>query len=136
MSENKERVSLLLETLKDKIDAISEYEIESLDAIIEIIESKKELIEEQSEELQEEIEEIKNQFEDDEDDEIEEKTDFSEEEIGNWANGVSQTSRKILLENVMDESLDQAIKVLRENARKLYESFDETIKSIMNMTHN
>lgn len=129
MDQNKEKVMELLEILKDKVDAMSEYEIESLDAIMELLESKKDLIEDKSEELLEGIEEIRDQFDDDDD------SGKSVEELGNWATEISQTSKKILLENVMDESLDKAISIMRENTRKLYISFEETAQALMDLVH-
>lgn len=129
MDQNKEKVMELLEILKDKVDAMSEYEIESLDAIMELLESKKDLIEDKSEELLEGIEEIRDQFDGDDD------SGKSVEELGNWATEISQTSKKILLENVMDESLDKAISIMRENTRKLYMSFEETAQALMDLVH-
>lgn len=129
MDQNKEKVMELLEILKDKVDAMSEYEIESLDAIMELLESKKDLIEDKSEELLEGIEEIRDQFDGDDD------SGKSVEELGNWATEISQTSKKILLENVMDESLDKAISIMRENTRKLYISFEETAQALMDLVH-
>ncbi|HNW32112.1 MAG TPA: hypothetical protein PKN77_05485, partial [Caldisericia bacterium] len=110
-------------------DAMSEYEIESLDTIMELLENKKDLIEDKSEELLEGIEEVRDQFEDDDD----EKTFSSVEELGKWASEVSQASKEILLENVMDESLDKAISIMRENTRKLYASFEETAQALMGL---
>lgn len=132
MDQNKEKVMELLEILKDKVDAMSEYEIESLDAIMELLESKKDLIEDKSEELLEGIEEIRDQFDDDDDSG---KNFSSVEGLGNWATEISQTSKKILLENVMDESLDKAISIMRENTRKLYISFEETAQALMDLVH-
>jgi len=129
MDQNKEKVMELLEILKDKVDAMSEYEIESLDTIMELLENKKDLIEDKSEELLEWIEEVRDQFEDDDD----EKTFSSVEELGKWASEVSQASKEILLENVMDESLDKAISIMRENTRKLYASFEETAQALMGL---
>jgi len=129
MDQNKEKVMELLEILKDKVDAMSEYEIESLDAIMELLENKKDLIEDKSEELLEGIEEIRDQFDDDDD------SGKSVEGLGNWATEISQTSKKILLENVMDESLDKAISIMRENTRKLYISFEETAQALMDLVH-
>ncbi|HNY61583.1 MAG TPA: hypothetical protein PL190_01820 [Caldisericia bacterium] len=129
MDQNKEKVMELLEILKDKVDAMSEYEIESLDTIMELLENKKDLIEDKSEELLEGIEEVRDQFEDDDD----EKTFSSVEELGKWASEVSQASKEILLENVMDESLDKAISIMRENTRKLYASFEETAQALMGL---
>ncbi len=131
MDQNKEKVMELLEILKDKVDAMSEYEIESLDAIMELLENKKDLIEDKSEELLEGIEEIRDQLDDDDNDSG--KNFSSVEGLGNWATEISQTSKKILLENVMDESLDKAISIMRENTRKLYMSFEETAQALMDL---